>query len=127
MVAMLKIPSILRLPVEAVQPKPQCAKAGAERRVFPRKELSIGVQGVRIDNTIPARRQPHLNLSLRDISVGGLSAISPTELQSGERLSIVFPPESNRMGWDAYGRVVRCEPSTLGYRVALEFDLLQAA
>jgi hypothetical protein len=95
--------------------------------VFPRKELSACVQGVRIDNTLPALREPQLSLNLRDISVGGLSAISPTELQSGERLSIVFPPETGRMGWDAYGRVVRCEPSSLGYRVALEFDLLQAA
>jgi len=123
MVAMLERPTSFRLPVESTQREPQ----GAERRIFPRKELAVSVQGLRIDNTIPARQQPQLNLSLRDISVGGLSAISPTELASGERLSIVFPPESGRMGWDAYGRVVRCEPSTLGYRVALEFDMLQAA
>ena len=121
MVAMLETPSSMRLPIEPADPQ------GADRRVFPRKELSASVQGVRIDNTIHARRQPQLHLSLRDISVGGLSAISPTELASGERLSIVFPPESGRMGWDAYGRVVRCEPSSLGYRIALEFDMLQAA
>ena len=30
-------------------------------------------------------------------------------------------------GWDAYGRIVRCDPSTFGYRVAVEFDALPAA
>jgi hypothetical protein len=119
MVAMLKMPGSLKLPTEPAN--------GPDRRVFPRKELSANVQGVRIDHTIPAHRQPTLYMTLRDISVGGCSAISPTELEAGERLSIVFPPESGRVGWDAYGRVVRCEPSTMGYRVALEFDLLQAA
>jgi hypothetical protein len=123
MVAMLKMPSSFRIPVESAQPEPR----GAERRIFPRKELSAAVQGVRVDHTISAHRAPQLSLALRDISVGGLSAISPTQLASGERLSISFPPESGRVGWDAYGRVVRCEPSGLGYRVALEFDLLQAA
>lgn len=123
MVAMLKMPGNMRLPVESAN----SAQQGAERRIFPRKEISTCVQGVRIDHTIPAHREPCLSLSLRDISVGGLSAISPTELQNGERLSVFFPPESGRMGWDAYGRVIRCEQSTMGYRVALEFDRLQAA
>jgi hypothetical protein len=30
-------------------------------------------------------------------------------------------------GWDAVGRVLRCDPSGLGYRVAVEFDPLPAA
>jgi len=120
---MLKMPGNMRIPVESAN----SSKQGAERRIFPRKEISTSVQGIRVDHTIPAYHQPRLSLSLRDISVGGLSAISPTMLQSGERLSVIFPPESGRMGWDAYGRVVRCEPSTMGYRVALEFDQLQAA
>jgi hypothetical protein len=123
MVAILKNPTSLRLPIESAQRQAH----SAERRVFPRKELSASAQGFRIDHSVSARREPLLSLVIRDISVGGLSAISPTELESGERLAVVFPPESNRMGWDAYGRVIRCEPSGLGYRVALEFDLLQAA
>jgi hypothetical protein len=48
-------------------------------------------------------------------------------LQKGERLSVFFPPQGVNRGWDAYGRVVRCEPSALGYRVAVEFDPLPAA
>ncbi len=122
MVAILKNPSTLKLPIE--NPR---RDTGPERRIFPRKEMCANVQGIRIDNTIEARRDPQLCLSLRDVSIGGLSAISPTELKSGERLAIVFPPESGRMGWDAHGRVIRCEPRSMGYRVALEFDMLQAA
>jgi hypothetical protein len=100
---------------------------GAERRVFPRKEFSAQVEGRRLDNSLPARQQPHLTLALRDLSLGGLSAISPTPLQSGERLTVFFPEHGPMRGWDAYGRVLRCEASGLGYRVAVEFDPLPAA
>ena len=102
-------------------------KRGAERRVFPRKEFSARVEGRRLDNSLPARQQPQLTLALRDLSLGGLSAISPTPLQSGERLTVFFPEHGPMRGWDAYGRVLRCEPSGLGYRVAVEFDPLPAA
>jgi hypothetical protein len=123
MVAILNKPSSLRIPVESAD----TAQSGADRRIFARKELSESVQGYRMDNTVTARKAPQLNLTLRDISIGGLSAISPTPLESGERISVVFPPQSGRVGWDAFGRVIRCEPSVMGYRVALQFDMLQAA
>ncbi len=100
---------------------------GAERRVFPRKEFQARVQGKRLDHTIPARREPHLNLSLRDVSVGGLSAISQTPVASGERVSVFFPPQGIQRGWDAYGRVVRCQPGQFGYRIAVEFDPIPLA
>jgi hypothetical protein len=78
-----------------------------------------------------ALRQPHLELALRDLSVGGISAISPAPLLRGERLSISFPAQSAggtlHAGWDTTGRIVRCEPSGLGYRVAVEFDAMPAA
>ena len=80
------------------------------------------VEGKRLDHTIPARQQPHLTLALRDLSLGGLSAISQQPLGAGERLAVFFPPHGSLRGWDAYGRVVRCEPSTFGYRVAVEFE-----
>ncbi len=80
-----------------------------------------------MDNTIEARQYPQLTLHLRDVSFGGLSAISPTPLAQGEQLAVFFPRNGNVGGWDTLGRVVRCEPSTLGYRVALEFDSLLAA
>jgi hypothetical protein len=99
----------------------------AERRMFPRKVVHTRVDSVRLDHTIQARRQPQVSLALRDLSVGGISAISQTPLEHGERLTVFFPPQGASRGWDAYGRVIRCEPSGMGYRVAVEFDPLPAA
>lgn len=114
MVALLKWPKL-------------APKTGEERRVFPRKEIKARVESVRIDHSIPALQQPQLTLALRDLSLGGLSAISDTPLQSGERLTVFFPPQNGRGGWDALGRVLRCAPSAMGYRVAVEFDPMPAA
>jgi hypothetical protein len=99
----------------------------AERRVFPRKEIKALVEGVRCDHSVPALQQPQLTLALRDLSLGGLSAISDTPVNPGERLAVYFPPQGTRGGWDASGRVIRCAPSGMGYRVAMEFDALPAA
>ena len=100
---------------------------GAERRMFPRKEITAKVEGLRLDHSIDARQQPQLSFNLRDLSIGGLSAISPTPVNRGERLTVFFPPQGPSRGWDAYGRVIRCDPSGAGYRVAVAFDPLPAA
>jgi PilZ domain len=102
-------------------------KTGAERRMFPRKEVHAYVEGKRLDHSIRARSLPHLSLALCDLSLGGLSAISSTPLEKGERISVTFPPAVVNGGWGAYGRVIRCEPSSTGYRLAVEFDLMPAA
>ena len=104
------------------------AANGAERRVFPRKEVNFRVEGRRLDHAIDARQMPHLSLALRDISIGGLAAYSSMPVARGEHVTIFFPPEGAARGWDAYGRVIRCEPSpTGGYRLAVAFDPLPAA
>jgi hypothetical protein len=115
MVALLKMP--MRID----------SKTGADRRVFPRKEMHASMQSARVDHTVEARRTPKFNLHVRDVSYGGLSTISPLPLDRGERLSITFPPSGVATGWDATGKVLRCEPSALGYRIAVEFDLQAAA
>jgi hypothetical protein len=102
-------------------------QTGAERRIFPRREVRTRVAGMRLDHSLPARQQPHLSLSLRDLSLGGLSAVTDAPVSAGERVSVYFPPEGLRQGWDAYGRVIRCQPSGVGYRVAVAFDPLPAA
>ncbi len=114
MVALLKMPN--RISADA-----------QERRNFPRKDSEAMVEGHRVDHSVPARQQPRLTLQLRDLSLGGLSAISPAPLEQGERVVVVFPRQGFAGGWDALGRVLRCEPSALGYRVAMEFDQLPAA
>ena len=120
MVAALRMP--LRLTDVASE-----AEAGAERRMFPRKECSACVEGHRLDHTILARQQPRLTLALRDLSLGGLSAITQMPLAKGERVAVFFPPQGIQRGWDAYGTVIRCTPGAMGYRVALQFDPLPAA
>src|SRR5215475_4227115 len=119
MVALLKMPNPF---ARAAGPD-----QGADRRMFPRKEVNARIDGLRHDHTIAAHRQPQLSLHLRDLSLGGLSAISQTPLDSGEKLTVFFPPQGTKRGWDAYGRVLRCEPSGFGYRVAVEFDPIPAA
>ncbi|MGH7178530.1 MAG: PilZ domain-containing protein [Tepidisphaeraceae bacterium] len=116
MVALLKMPQQFGADIDY-----------AERRMFPRKEIHAHVDGKRLDHSLAAHRQPQLALALRDVSLGGLSAISQTALETGERLTVFFPPQGASRGWDAYGRVLRCEPSGFGYRVAVEFDPLPAA
>ena len=133
MVALLKMPPRLTAGLSYDgKPVALSTDGGAERRVFPRKEISARIEGTRIDHSLPALREPFMTMSLRDLSAGGLSAISPAPLQAGERLTVSFPPQTIgdgqlRGGWDAVGRVVRCQPSVLGYRVAVEFESLPAA
>src|SRR5262245_27647992 len=122
--------ALLRMPMRiGSQTDPAAAgmAAGAERRVFPRKEVHASIEGKRIDHTVEARRTPKFHLHLRDLSYGGMSALSPLPLDRGERLSMMFPPIGTTSGWDAQGRVLRCEPSSMGYRIAVEFDLQVAA
>ena len=99
----------------------------ADRRVFPRQRMNLHVSGRRIDHTVQARRDPCLNLSVRDVSVGGMCATSQTPVRVGEHIAVFFPPEGFSRGWDAYGRVLRVEAEKMGYRIAVSFDRLPAA
>jgi hypothetical protein len=127
MLALLKPP--LRLTTDdyaAIACIPPAAEE-ADRRMFPRKVWRASIEGRRLDHSIPARQQPQLTLDLRDLSVGGLSALTQLPLAKGERLAVFFPAQGIQRGWNACGQVVRCEPTALGYRVALQFDPLPAA
>src|SRR3982751_5880306 len=72
----------------------------ADRRIFPRKEVHARVDGMRLDHSIQARRSPQVSLALRDLSLGGMSALSQTPLDRGERVSVFFPPQGPSRGWD---------------------------
>ena len=127
MLALLKLPPQSITEVTGPFSFARAAASGRERRMFPRKECHASVESRRLDHSIPARQQPQLTLSLRDLSVGGLSAVSQLPLVKGERVAVYFPPEGIQRGWDACGRVIRCEPAAMGYRVDVEFDPLPAA
>lgn len=113
--------ALLKMPRMRVQP------SNAERRIFPRKEVHNWIEGRRLDHSLTAMRDRRVSLAMRDVSLGGLSAISSAPLDEGERISVSFPPQGTCQGWDAYGRVLRCEASATGFRVAVEFDPLPAA
>lgn len=101
--------------------------SNAERRIFPRKEVHDWIEGRRLDHSLTAMRDRRVSLAMRDLSLGGLSAISSSPLDEGERISVSFPARGLHSSWDAYGRVLRCEQSAMGFRVAVEFDPLPAA
>src|SRR5687768_13885997 len=75
------------------QPTLSLTGSGADRRMFPRKEIQARVEGRRLDHSIDARQQPQLSLMLRDVSLGGLSAITDAPIGRGERISVFFPPQ----------------------------------
>ena len=115
MVALLKMPNRFT------------AAARDERRMFPRKEVQYHVEARRRDHSAVAQQHPQLSLTLRDLSLGGLAGVSDVPLESGERISVYFPPQGASRGWDAHGRVIRCFWNGNGYRVAVEFDPMPMA
>ncbi len=135
MVALVKMPERMTARLTDFGAAPSHAlttpKTGAERRIFPRKDVQAEVVGNRVDHSVKARQNPRVKLTLRDLSLGGMSAISDTPVDKGEQLSVYFPPLGLQAGtiggWDAFGRVLRCEQSGTGYRIAVEFDPLPAA
>src|SRR4051812_613636 len=120
MVALLRMPSFL----ESAGPK---LATSHERRMFERRETSLHAQAKRLDHSINALRMPMLSFPLRDLSLGGCSALTDIPLSAGERLTVSIPQNGHSLPWNAFARVIRCQPSSLGYRVAVEFDPLPAA
>ena len=105
--------------------------SGIDRRIHPRQSLSLRVRGRRLGDVESARREPFLNLSVCDVSVGGMRARSQTKLSVGEHVTVFFPPHGNDRGrgWDAFGRVVRVLSGEHddGCEVAVAFDTPMAA
>jgi hypothetical protein len=125
MMTLLRMP--LRLVGTAGRGPDETQEPQDERRVFPRRECRARADGRRLDHSVAALRHPRVPLTLRDVSVGGLSAISPAPVDVGERLAVALPPQGSQGGWDARGRVLRCEPAALGFRIAVQFDALPLA
>src|SRR5947209_20111936 len=75
----LHMPALLKMP-ESFKLDP------SDRRTFTRREIQARVEGKRLDHSVPARQQPHVSLALRDLSLGGLSALSEQPLGTGERV-----------------------------------------
>jgi len=130
MVAMMKLPRVAERSTGVPHMRlvtDESTGSGAERRMFPRKSVSLEARGRRLDHSISARRSPFLSWSVRDLSAGGLSAITSNPINPGERVNVTIPDNGFQQGWDALGRVIRCEMSSMGYRVAVEFDRVPLA
>ena len=121
MVALIKMPRLVEFPDATSDISTD------DRRMFERRPAQGQAMGHRMDHTISARQNPRLDLNLRDLSAGGLAAVAATPLEEGELLSVVFPSRGLRQGWDACGRVIRCQAGPYGYDVAIEFDQRRAA
>lgn len=111
MVALLEMPSRLKL-----------TPPDNDRRLFDRKEDHRQINAHRLDHSVDALRQPFISLALRDLSVGGASAISDLPLQFGERIALYFSGDKAVAPWTMNGQVLRCEPSGMGYRVGIAFE-----
>lgn len=98
-----------------------------ERRIFGRRRVNVTADARRLDHTVAARREPRVKLMVKDLSLGGLAAVSSTKVECGEFVGVTFPPELGQRGWNAFGRVIRCEAGDEGYHVAVEFEALPAA
>jgi hypothetical protein len=92
------------------------------RRVFPRKRVSIRLEGRSNDGTVKVSTGGRVRLDVDDLSLGGLSAVVDQPLVRGSRIAVFFPPQSSCGGSLASGKVVRCDRGDKGYRVGVEFD-----
>ena len=98
-----------------------------DRRMRLHDPAPVRIRGRRLDHSLPARRQPCVELNLEDWSVDGLSATSDSPLMWGERLVVQLPGRHGLPAWTAMGRVVRCNPNSDGYDLDVEFETLPAA
>jgi hypothetical protein len=98
-----------------------------ERRRNQRIKLRIRTEARRMDNSLHAQRNPKLSLTIIDVSEGGLSAISRSPVEAGERLLILFPDDCAPIGGRVFGKVIRCKATAEGWKLAMRFDITPAA
>lgn len=97
-----------------------------ERRRHARRALRLAGSARRLDNTLHAQREPHLPLTIIDVSEGGIAATSRSPVVAGERLAVTMPPESG-LPSRIFGRVSRCDARRDGWFLAIAFDAIPAA
>ncbi|QNN22080.1 PilZ domain-containing protein [Planctomycetales bacterium ZRK34] len=108
-----------------------------DRRRCDRHDLGGCVTAVRRDHDMRIHRRPVCSLRLRNLSDGGIGAISDIPLSPDERISVYFQPHGADQGFELVGHVVRCQPlragqtdkdlPVTGYEIGLRFDPATAA
>ena len=97
-----------------------------ERRRHTRRSMRLTTTACRLDNTLAARREPSLTLTILNVAEGGIAATSRSPVVAGERLSVNVPPEAG-LPERIFGRVSRCDARRDGWFLAIEFDTIPAA
>jgi hypothetical protein len=110
-----------------VRDQPDLSDGDLKPGLSGRRSAQVQASGKRLDNILPARQNPRLRLKVRDISTGGLSALSDKPVLEGEHIAVQFPAPFGVPIWSAYGHVVHCEKGPKGYRLSVEFDPRPAA
>ena len=100
---------------------------GSERRMFPRREFTHTLKACGASITRSPLIVSRISHWPCATCRSGARRHQPDAAAAGERLAVFFPPQGIKRGWDAYGRVIRCNPSAMGYRIAVEFDPIPAA
>ncbi len=106
-----------------------------DRRRGDRHPIGGAVTALRRDRDVRVMRQPVCSLQMRNLSHGGLSAISNTQLLPNERISVFIPSHGGDGGQEIEGQVLRCTPLTTtedsaygcAYEVAIRFDRVALA
>lgn len=106
-----------------------------DRRRGDRHPVGGSATGMRRDHDVRAFERPVCSLQMRNLSHGGLAAISDTQLMPHERISVFIPAHGGDGGQELHGHVLRCisltkaESTAYGsaYDVAIRFDAIKAA
>ena len=95
-----------------------------ERRQAPRRPVSGQVTTLWQDT---GSLRKIASLDLQDISNSGLCALSGEPVEVNSRITVFFQPHGPEGGYDAAGRVVRCQAMAEGYEIGIRFDSQAAA
>ena len=98
-----------------------------ERRIDHRKPIQGRVTALMTMTEEEPRRNRICSLELRDVSEGGLGAVSGDELPKGATMTVFFPPHGPERGFDMYGKVAWCRPADDGFEIGLELARQKSA
>src|SRR5262245_3925543 len=85
-----------------------------DRRRGDRHPVAGSATVLRRDRDVRVMQQPVCSLQMRNLSPGGLSAISGTQLLPNERVCVFIPSHGGDGGQELHGHVLRCTPLTAG-------------
>jgi len=101
------------------QPKGSQA-SGRERRRFERFDTRMDV-ATRRDDLGPRARNARCRMQLCDFSLGGLRALSPLRLKTGEDVTVRLSPSGGQRPLELTGRVVHCRREHDRYQIGIQF------